>query len=95
MPSCSTVISDDGGPAPGDFKRGQRCEIISVHHAAFSPDVGRKIIITKVSPETRQVWAHDDKPPRFRTNRNGRRVTDYDPQCIQSIYSFQQLRVLT
>jgi hypothetical protein len=41
------------------------------------------------------VWAHDDKPPRFRINRNGRRVTDYDPRCIQTIYSFEQLRVLT
>jgi hypothetical protein len=95
MPSCSTVISDDGGPTPGEFRPGQRCEIISVHHAAFSSDIGCKIIITRVSPDTRQVWAHDDKPPRFRINRNGRRVTDYDPRCIQTIYSFEQLRVLT
>lgn len=93
--SCSTIISGDGGPAPADFRAGQRCEIISVHHSAFSSNIGRKIIITKVSAETRQVWAHDDKPPRFRINRNGRRVIDYDPRCIQTIYSFEQLRVLT
>ena len=80
---------------PGKFRPGQRCEIISVHHAAFSSDIGRKIIITKVSPETRQVWAHDDKPFSFRINRNGRRVTDYDSRGIQTIYSFEQLRVLS
>ena len=48
-----------------------------------------------MSPETRQVWAHDDKPLSFRINRNGRRVTDYDSRGIQTIYSFEQLRALT
>ena len=46
-------------------------------------------------PDTRQVWAHEDKPVTYRTNRAGRRVVDHDPRCIQSIYSFDDLRIST
>jgi len=31
---------------------------------------------------------------RYRINRNGRRVVECDPACIQSIYSFDALRIL-
>ena len=92
--SYSTAISGDGGPAPAEFRSGQRCEIISVHHPVFSSEIGRKIITTKVFADTRQGWAHHDGPARCRINRNGRRITDYDPRCIQSIYRVEQLRGL-
>lgn len=78
----------------GQFHPGQRCEIVSVHHRVFERDIGKRIIITKVHADTRQVWAHDDKPVRYRINRNGRRVVECDPACIQSIYSFDALRIL-
>lgn len=32
------------------------------------------------------IPAHDDEPVTYKTNRNGRRVVDSDPSCIQSIY---------
>lgn len=76
------------------FRVGQRCEIVSVHHPVFAKEIGKQIIITKVSQGTRQVWAHDDKPPKYRINRNGNCVIDYDPRCIQSIYGFDNLRIL-
>ncbi|PCO29955.1 klcB, partial [Escherichia coli] len=55
----------------------------------------KRIIIVKVHPDTRQVWAHDDRPVTYKTNRAGRRVVDSDPSCIQSIYGFDQLRLIT
>ena len=78
-----------------EFKPGQRCEIVSVHHPVFNRYIGKRIIIVKVHPDTRQVWAHDDRPVTYKTNRAGRRVVDSDPSCIQSIYGFDQLRLIT
>jgi hypothetical protein len=77
-----------------DFRPGVRCKIVSVHHSCFSSDVGKVIIVTKVSADSRQVWAHDDKPVTYKINRTGRRVVDSDPHCIQSIYGMDSLRVL-
>lgn len=77
-----------------DFRLGVRCEVVSVHHPCFSGDVGKVIIVTKVSADSRQVWAHDDKPVTYKLNRNGRRVVDSDPRGIQSIYGMEALRVL-
>jgi hypothetical protein len=76
------------------FRMGQRCEIVSVHHTVFSKEIGKQVVITKVSPDTRQVWAHDDVPARYRINKNGQRVIAYDPRCVQTIYSFDQLKTL-
>ncbi len=94
--SCSIARNDDGGSADQvEFKPGQRCEIVSVHHPVFNRYIGKRIIIVKVHPDTRQVWAHDDRPITYKTNRAGRRVVDSDPSCIQSIYGFDQLRLIT
>ena len=83
----------DGGPADlVGVQARQRCEIVSVHHPVFDRYIGKRIIIVKVHPDTRQVWAHDDRPVTYKTNRAGRRVVDSDPSCIQSIYGFDQLR---
>ena len=79
---------EEGGP----FRPGQRCEVMSVHHPVFAGDVGKFVIVTKVSQDTRQVWAHDDRPATYRINRNGRRVVQFNPKSVRSIYSFDQLR---
>jgi hypothetical protein len=63
--------------------------------SGFRRYIGKRIIIVKVHPDTRQVWAHDDRPVTYKTNRAGRRVVDSDPSCIQSIYGFDQLRLIT
>ena len=96
--TCSTVRNGDAGPADlVEFAPapGQRCEIVSVHHPVFAKEIGKRVIIVKVHPDTRQVWAHDDRPVTYKTNRAGRRVVDSDPSCIQSIYGFDQLRLIT
>lgn len=78
----------------GDFRPGVRCEIISVHHPCFSSAIGKVVFVTKVSADTLQVWAHDDRPVTYKANRNGKRVVDSDPRCIQTVYSMDGLRVL-
>ncbi len=77
-----------------DFRPGVRCEIVSVHHPCFLRDIGKVIVVTKVSADTRQVWAHDDRPVTYKVNRNGRRVVDSDPRCVQTVYGMDGLRVL-
>lgn len=79
---------------PAEFCPGRRCEIVSVHHPCFSENIGKHVIVTKVNADFRCVWAHDDKPVRYRINRNGRRVLAYDPRCIQTIYAMASLRLL-
>ncbi|EDD8358767.1 klcB [Salmonella enterica subsp. enterica serovar Enteritidis] len=86
---------DDAPPRLSAFCPGQRCEIINVHHPCFAKEVGKHVIITKISAHARVVWAHDDKPPRYRINRNGRKVCEYDPRCIESCYGYDQLRAIT
>ena len=75
------------------FQKGSRCEIIHVSHKSSRNELGKWIQITKVWPEARQVLAHDDKPVVYRTNRNGRRVTQQDPRCVQTFYSMDDLKV--
>ena len=84
----------DAGNEVSDFRPGVRCEVVSVHHPCFFGDVGKVIIVTKVSADSRQVWAHDDKPVTYKLNRNRRRVVDSDPRGIQTVYRMGALRVL-
>jgi hypothetical protein len=76
------------------FRPGQLCEIVSVNLPIFADNIGRKIIITKAVPDMQLVWAHDARPPRYGINRNGKRVKEYDPRMCESLYNFNQLRVL-
>ena len=92
--AASKSVKSNARDESEGFRVGQRCEIVSVHHPVFAKEIGKQIIITRVSQDTRQVSAHDDKPLRYRINRNGHRVIDYDPRCIQTIYGFDNLRIL-
>lgn len=82
-------------PESRQFIPGQRCQVISVHHPVFESDVGKFVIITSVSSSSSQVWAHDDKPETYRINRKGSRVLENDPKAVQSIYAFNQLRLVS
>jgi len=72
---------------------GSRCQIVSVHHPAFDDWLWRFIVVVEVDGSS--VRAHDDKPVTYRINRFGKRVADYDPRCVQTYYSIDQLRVLS
>lgn len=77
---------DDDGPEPG-----QRYRIVKVHHACFEKSIGKIVVIAKVFPGGRSVFAHDDRPVTYRRNRNGRMVVDYDPRCVQTVYGMDSL----
>lgn len=79
---------------PDAFRPGQRCQVVSAHHPCFQDALGKVVIVTKVNPAHGSVWAHDDKPVTYRTNRNGRKVVHSDPRCIETIYGMDALRIL-
>ncbi|MGF6604362.1 hypothetical protein P3T23_009117 [Paraburkholderia sp. GAS448] len=67
-----------------------RCTIVAVHHPAFSADIGKKVVIAKLSGQT--AWVYADKPVRYRVNRAGRDVVAHDPKSIQTLTSTAYLR---
>lgn len=77
---------DDDGPEPG-----RRYRIVKVHHPCFENSIGKTVVIAKVFPGGRSVFAHDDRPVTYRRNRNGRMVVDYDPRCVQTVYCMDSL----
>lgn len=82
-------------PLPGweGVGPGTRCRIVRVHHPALENDIGKVIVVTEVHHETQQVWGHLDEPVRYRGNRLGRRVVDYDPRQILGVYGMGLLEV--
>ena len=45
-----------------------------------------------VKQDASDIYITYDSPPRYRINRNGRKVCEYDPRCIESCYGYDQLR---
>lgn len=75
-----------------NFEKGKIYEVISVHHPALADAIGRRFIVTTVNSDGRSAWAHDAKPVRYRENRNGVMVTEYDPRCCSSLYWIDHVR---
>lgn len=67
-----------------------RYRVARVHHPVFAHDVGKIVIVDRFAGSG-MVWAHDDKPVTYRTNRAGRQVVAFDPQCVQSLYHMDDL----
>ncbi len=76
------------------FLPGARCEVISVHHPCFADDIGKRVVITEVMEDSRQVWAYEDKPVTYKVNRAGYSVVDRDPRGVLTLYSVDQLSLL-
>lgn len=76
-----------------EFYIGARCEVVSVHHPVFTKTIGTIVKIVTIY-DTGNVQAYEDKPVRYRINRRGDRVVDFDPTCIRSFYSVDQLKLL-
>jgi len=74
--------------------RGTRCRVVSVHHPALEQEIGKVIVVTEVCHKTQTVWGHLDEPVRYRINRLGRRVVDYDPRQITGPYGMGRLEVI-
>jgi hypothetical protein len=73
------------------FSPGQRCRIVSVHHPAFHREIGKRVVISRVLPDSRQAWVYEDRPATYRINRLGKRVLASDPRHIECLWGFDQL----
>ncbi|WP_229689314.1 hypothetical protein [Xanthomonas oryzae] len=78
------------GAADGRITLRGRYRVARVHHPCFARDVGKVVIVDRFAGSG-MVWGHDDKPITYRTNRAGRRVVDFAPQCVQSLYHMDDL----
>ncbi|MGT2457720.1 hypothetical protein ACU4GI_32990 [Cupriavidus basilensis] len=89
-PRALPLATDASGKV---FRQGARCEVIAVHHPALQADLRKWIVVDRIHAAERVVWAHDDKPITYRTNRAGRRVIATDPRSIQTLYGMDELKV--
>ncbi|MFP4976361.1 hypothetical protein ACE6ED_13240 [Paenibacillus sp. CN-4] len=99
-----TLIKCESRPLDFDsIKIGLVCEIIAedprkemLPRLYTESQLGRRVIVTELceSEGTRWVWAYVAKPHRYRTNRNGSRVCEYDPSCMTSPYKVEWLQLL-
>ncbi|EIP3206722.1 protein klcB [Salmonella enterica] len=76
-----------------EFYVGARCEIVSVHHPVFAKNIGTIVKIVTIY-DSGCVEAHEDKPIRYRINRRGTQVVDFDPACVRTFYNIDQLKLL-
>jgi hypothetical protein len=90
------TVGAAGVPAASRYIPGVRCKIIKTHNAfAFMEDkLGQTVIIAKVLQSGTTVLAYDDRPKRYRVNRMGNTVCDFDPSCIQQFYDIQDLQII-
>ena len=75
----------------GMFKPGLRCEVVKVYRRCFAKELGKPVIITRVDPDSMQVWAYMDRPVEYKICK-GRREIFYDPKCRTYRFHFDQLR---
>jgi hypothetical protein len=87
-------LEDGSGGADPEPEPGQRWKVIKVHHPCFEKSLGKIVVITKVCPGKRSVFAHDDRPVTYRKNRNGRMVVAYDPKCVETVYGVDSLEMV-
>ncbi|HGB4080469.1 TPA: protein klcB [Salmonella enterica subsp. enterica serovar 16:l,v:-] len=76
-----------------EFYVGARCKIVKVHHPVHTKIIGTIIKIVTIY-DTGNVEAYEDKPVRHRINRRGVQVVEFDPTCVRSFYSVDQLQLL-
>lgn len=66
------------------YKPGTVCLVISSRR-----DEGKKVVIDKVNGNF--AWCYDNRPVKHRINRRGERVVEFDPACVLSGYSLEDL----
>lgn len=73
------------------FHKGQKC--IVVQSSSFIPTwrAGTRVIVVSSHPKTRNCFVYEDRPITYKTNRQGRKIVDYDPVCFQTVMSWDKL----
>ncbi|KEQ25556.1 hypothetical protein ET33_02210 [Paenibacillus tyrfis] len=52
---------------------------------------GKQVVVHQITDGA--LWCYENKPVRYRVNKRGDRVIDFDPACILSPYSPENLIV--
>ncbi|PVZ82654.1 protein klcB [Serratia sp. S1B] len=76
-----------------EFYVGARCEIAKVNHPVSARNIGTVVKIVTIY-DSGTIVAHDDKPPRYSYNNRGRQIIEYDPRCIMTYYSADNLKLI-
>jgi ParB/RepB/Spo0J family partition protein len=70
-----------------EFKKGDICEIVNHRDQSLN---GKRVVIAQCGDGA--VFAFDDAPVTYKTNRAGKRVVDSDPRSIQTVYCIENLK---
>lgn len=82
------------------FKRGEVCELIAndprreARPDLYEDRIGKRVIVDELDEDNGWVWAYEDRPARYRINKRGKRVCEYDPRCVTKPYKQEWLKVL-
>ncbi|MGG1673300.1 hypothetical protein ACIFOE_22215 [Paenibacillus sp. NRS-1783] len=52
---------------------------------------GKTVVVHQIIH--RMIWCYDNRPVKYRINRKGEKVIEFDPACILSLYSPESLEV--
>lgn len=83
----SPLASDQAARAPTRWESGMRAKVVRCRFG----EPGYFVKVTKVDNKMRALFAHNDQPIRYKTNQKGKRVVDFDPSTVQSVYLFDDL----
>lgn len=72
------------------YKPGTVCRVIGDERKE-----GMEVVIHQVysRPNGLSLWCYENKPVRYRINQRGEKVIDFDPACVMSPYSPENLEL--
>ncbi|MOA48737.1 hypothetical protein D3C78_1715230 [compost metagenome] len=54
-------------------------------------DEGKKVVVHQIVGNA--LWCYENRPVKYRINRNGDKVIEFDPACVMSPYSPNNLEI--
>lgn len=54
-------------------------------------DKGKMVVVQQIQDD--MLWCYDNRPVKYRTNRKGQKVIDFDPACVTAPYSPSSLEI--
>lgn len=69
-----------------EFEPGTVCHVLNGYRNA-----GKSVVVHQV--QEGMLWCYENRPVTYRVNRKGERVIDYDPACVTTPYSPDELEI--
>jgi len=67
------------------FKPGDVCRVSTGFY------IEKMVVVHQVSKEI--IWCYENRPVKYKINRKGERVIDFDPACVMSPYTPESLEI--